>query len=84
MNLIYRLKTGWTPLKFVRVALGGLILYSSVESGQVSGMVLGGLFTIYSLLTDGVCCAGGACYTPVTKKKNAETTEISYEELDTK
>lgn len=82
MNLIYRLKTGWTLLKFVRVGLGSLILYSSAESGQVSGMVLGGLFTIYSLFTDGVCCGGGTCYRPHPKKTTDET--ITYEELDHK
>ena len=84
MNFIDRLKSGWTALKFVRVGLGSLILYSSIESGQVSGMVVGGLFTIFSLFTDGVCCAGGSCYSPV-KKNNASTPEnIEYEELGTK
>ena len=84
MNLIDRLKSGWTALKFVKVGLGSLILYSSIESGQVSGMVVGGLFTIFSLFTDGVCCAGGGCYSPV-KKNNASTpSTIEYEELGTK
>jgi len=68
MKLIHRVKTGWTTLKFLRVGLGSLILYSSIESGQVAGMILGGLFTIISLFTDGVCCVGGSCYTPNKKK----------------
>jgi hypothetical protein len=84
MNLVYRLKSGWTALKFVRVGLGGLILYSSIESGQVSGIVLGGLFTVISLLTDGVCCAGGSCYTPVKKNNSLKDENIDYEELGTK
>jgi hypothetical protein len=84
MNLIYRLRNGWTALKFVRVGLGGLILYSSVESGQMSGMILGGLFTIISLFTDGVCCAGGSCYTPVKKNNSLTDESIDYEELGTK
>jgi hypothetical protein len=84
MNLAYRLKSGWTALKFVRVGLGSLILYSSIESDQVSGIILGGLFTIISLFTDGVCCAGGSCYT-TAKKNNSSTPEnIEYEELGTK
>ena len=85
MNLIYRLKSGWTALKFVRVGLGGLILYSSIESGQVSGIVIGALFTVIALLTDGVCCAGGSCYTgPVQKNNSLSHENTEYEELGTK
>ena len=84
MNLAYRLKSGWTALKFVRVGLGDLILYSSIESGQVSGIILGGLFTIISLLTDGVCCAGGGCYTTGKKNDPSQNENIDYEELGSK
>lgn len=84
MNLVYRLKSGWTALKFVRVGLGGLILYSSIESGQLSGIILGGLFTVISLFTDGVCCAGGSCYTTVKENDSSTTETIEYEELGSK
>lgn len=84
MNLIGRLKSGWTSLKFIRVGLGSLILYSAIESGQVSGIILGGLFTIFSLFTDGVCCAGGGCYTPVNKNNSSTPENIDYEELGSK
>jgi hypothetical protein len=82
MNVMYRLKSGWTTLKFIRVALGILILYSSIDTGQISGIVLGGIFTLISLLTDGVCCAG-QCYMPVKKTGTATDKSIEYEELDT-
>lgn len=71
-------------LKVIRVALGVLILYSSVAEGQVSGIFLGLFFTVFSLLTDGVCCAGSTCYTPPAGKREQElkTIEnIDYEEL---
>ena len=84
MTLINRLKSGWTALKFVRVGLGSLILYSSIESGQVAGIILGGLFTGISLLTDGVCCAGGSCYTAPQKNNSSPTSTIEYEELGNK
>lgn len=84
MNLKQRLLSGWTALKFVRVGLGSLILYSAIESGQVAGIVLGTLFTAISLLTDGVCCAGGACYTPHKKNNSSTSSTIEYEELGTK
>ena len=84
MNLIHRLRSGWTTLKFVRVGLGSLILYSSIQSGQVAGIVLGSLFTAIALFTDGVCCAGGACYTPNNKNNSSTPSTIEYEELGTK
>lgn len=67
MNLINKLCTAWTALKFVRVGLGSLILYSAIEDGQVPGIALGGFFTVFSLFTDGVCCAGGGYYTTIKK-----------------
>jgi hypothetical protein len=84
MTLIDRLKSGWTALKFIRVALGILILSSSIGSGEVSGIILGTVFTVFSLFTDGVCCAGGSCYTPVKKNNSATPENIEYEELGSK
>lgn len=83
MSIIDRIKSGWTTLKFVRVGLGSLILYSSIESGQVPGILVGGIFTLFSLLTDGVCCAGG-CYTPASKTDLSKTRDIECEELGVK
>lgn len=71
-------------LKVIRVGLGGLILYSSAGSGHVTGMVLGGLFTIFALFTDGVCCAAGGCSAPAPKNNSSSTENIEYEELGTK
>ncbi len=84
MNLFYKLRTGWTTLKFVRVGLGGLILYSSIESGEVVGILVGSLFTIFALFTDGVCCAANTCYTSPQKNNSSINETIEYEELDTK
>ena len=84
MSSIKRLKNGWTLLKFIRVGLGSLILYSSIQSGHIAGMILGGLFTIISLFTDGVCCAGDSCYNPRTKNISSTHERIEYEELGSK
>lgn len=84
MILIERLKSGWTILKFIRVALGILILYSSVSTGDVAGIILGSAFSLFSLLTDGVCCAGGSCYTPINKNNSTKSETIEYEELGSK
>jgi hypothetical protein len=85
MTLVDRIKSGWTTLKFVRVGLGLLILYSSISEGQVPGIFLGGFFLVFSLLTDGVCCAGNACYTPPARNLDPKTVEnTDYEELGVK
>ncbi len=85
MQFLKRLKSGWTLLKFIRVGLGGLILHSSIQSGQIMGMVLGGLFTLFALFTDGVCCAGNACYITEKEKSGSLKQEtIEYEELGAK
>jgi len=79
MNLIHRLKSGWTALKFLKVGLGSLILYSSVESGEVSGIILGCLFLTFSLFTDGVCCGAACSYRPVNKINSSTIENTDYE-----
>ncbi len=79
-----RLKSGWTTLKFIRVGLAGLILYSSIESVQVIGIILGTVFMLFSLFTDGVCGIGNNCYQPVKKDIIQNIEDIQYEELDSK
>ncbi len=85
MSVLARLKSGWTALKFVRVILGILVLQSGIAEGQPFGIILGVFFTAFGLLTDGVCCAGGACYAPTPEKGTTPVTEnIEYEELGSK
>ena len=82
MQILTRISSGWTALKFIRVILGVLILGSSINEGQVGGILLGALFTGIALFTDGVCCAGGACYRPAVKKNETNhLNNIEYEEL---
>lgn len=84
MNLIHRFKSGWTALKFIRVGLGSLILYSSIESGEVSGIIPGGLFLVFSLFTDGVCCGAACSYRPVNKNNASTIENTDYEEVAAK
>lgn len=81
MTLTGRLKSGWNALKVVRVLLGILVLYSSMAENNTTGIILGALFTIFSLFTDGVCCVGGNCQAPVKKDTNSLPENIEYEEL---
>ena len=84
MYFIDKLKSGWTTLKFIRVVLGSLILYSSIESGQIVGIIVGSLFTIFALVTDGVCNVGRSCYSIPDKNNSSSIETIEYEELDIK
>lgn len=84
MNFINKLICGWTILKFLRVGIGSLILYSSLRSGHIAGIVIGGLFTLFALFTDGVCCTGGSCYTSGNKHISSVNENIEYEELGAK
>lgn len=84
MITVKSLKTGWTTLKFLRVGLGSLILYSSIDSGDVTGIILGGLFLVFSLFTDGVCCGAACSYRPVNKNNASTIENTDYEEMAAK
>lgn len=84
MQLLQRLKSGWTTLKYMRVGLGVLILYSSITTGHIPGIILGTLFTGVSLFTDGICCFTSSCSATTYSKKTTDLTNIEYEELDSK
>ena len=81
MQIINSIRSGWTLLKFIRLALGLLVLVSSVLENHVPGMILGGLFTLIALLTDGVCCAGTACHGTGRQLKTTHPENTDYEEL---
>ena len=84
MKLLNKLCSSWTLLKFIRVVLGVLILYSSMAEKNITGIILGFVFTTIALFTDGVCCSGGSCYTAVNKTTQTKSDEIEYEELGAK
>lgn len=79
--------SGWTLLKFVRVGLGLLILFSGIEAGSAGNIFLGSFFTLLAVVSPGTCCVGGSCYSaPAADPKNAkqDTELIEYEELASK
>lgn len=84
--MIKQLTTGWTLLKFVRVGLGLLILYSGIEAGSAGNIFFGSLFTLLGVFAPGTCCAGGTCEIspkPMSSRR-IETESVKYEELDSK
>lgn len=80
MQLLNKIVTGWNLSKIIRVALGLLILISSILESNIAGIVAGSLYTFLSLISDGSCC-----YSPaVSSAKNFKPEDIQYEEVVTK
>lgn len=58
-------------------------MYSSFAEKQVPGIILGALFLVLGLFTDGVCCMG-SCSAPVSANKTKDLEDTIYEEVDTR
>ena len=69
----------WNFLRFVRLALGIMIIIQAVVVKDWVMGFLGIFFTIMPLFNMG-CCASGGCATPL-KKKTEHSKEIIYEEV---
>ena len=81
--MIHKLLSGWGIIKFMRVAAGLVILWGAVATAQWVLMVPGVMFLLLSLFANSTCFMSGSCSIPGPLKKN-QTTNIDYEELDTK
>lgn len=81
--MIHKLLSGWGIIKFMRVAAGLVILWGAISTAQWVLMVLGAMFLLLSLFSSSTCFMAGSCSVPGSLKKD-QTTDIHYEELDTK
>lgn len=82
MNVLNRVRRGWTTLKFLQVGLGSLILYTGIENRETPGIVAGTIFTLAALMGNGMCCMAGSCDTGVSRKQTGkDTANTTYEEL---
>ena len=69
----------WNFLRFVRLALGIMIIIQAVVVKDWVMGFLGIFFTIMPLFNMG-CCASGECAAPI-KKKAENSKDIIYEEV---
>ncbi|MBL7757066.1 MAG: hypothetical protein JNL59_06725 [Chitinophagaceae bacterium] len=67
----------------MRVAAGLVILWGAIATAQWVLMALGVMFLLLSLFSNSTCFMTGSCSVPEPLKKD-QTTDIHYEELDTK
>lgn len=77
----YLLFNNWTLLRFIRLALGVVIIVQGVAAGHGMFIIAGVLFTGMALFNAG-CCTQGSCQ---AGKKTSNTTnnthKIEYEEV---
>jgi len=81
--MIHNLLRGWGIIKFMRVAAGLVILWGAIATAQWVLMALGITFLLLALFSGSTCCMTGSCPIPGPRKKE-QSTNIRYEELDTK
>ncbi len=61
-DFVRRIKTGWSFPKIIRVGLGLFVLGASLAENDLTGIVIGLLFTFFAISSN-ACCAGSC--TPV-------------------
>lgn len=70
----------WNVMRFIRLALGLLIIIQGVSMHQWGFIILGLLFSLMPILNIG-CCSTQGCKPNINRKSNRNVTDISYEEI---
>ena len=77
MNTILK---NWSFFRFLRLALGIMILLQGIASKDVFMGIAGAIFSTMALFNAG-CCGTNNCSSP-KPKSNDSSKEITYEEVD--
>lgn len=70
----------WSPLRFIRLVLGIIIIVQGAVAGNVLFALAGILFTGMALFNAG-CCAAGNCSVGKTTSNTNNKNKIEYEEV---
>ena len=83
--MINRIKLGWNFFRWLRLALGIMVLFEGITSGVAIFVLFGLIFTLMPLLNIG-CCSTSACGTNQSKFNEDENGDfkVVYEEINTK
>ncbi|MCO6497861.1 MAG: hypothetical protein J5I50_09385 [Chitinophagaceae bacterium] len=80
----YKIKNylaGWDLMRFIRLALGLLILIKGIADQNWAFAILGAAFSAMPIFNVG-CCAGGQCAPPRNySQAPQQDVEIEYEEV---
>lgn len=78
-NMLFTILHNWTFFRFLRLAMGILIIVQGIMIKDWFFAIAGLAFSLMALFNTG-CCAGGACRTPISKNTDTNK-DISYEEV---
>jgi hypothetical protein len=74
--------SGWNFIKVMRVLAGIFIMLSGITGNNITFIVLGSGFLLFSLLTPGACCP---LYNPPAQQKiSSDLKDVEYEEVGVK
>lgn len=79
-NLKYRILSGWSFLRLLRLGLSTLIIYQAIMAADWMVGTLGGLLFLQSAFNYGCCSTAGSCNSYNTKDSDDEQ-EITFEEI---
>jgi hypothetical protein len=77
---IANLKSNWTLIKVLKIALALTLMFQSWEAKDILLGSFGALFLGQALLNIG-CCGPQGCAVPVSKKEDDNIKDISYTEV---
>lgn len=78
-NLKQRILTGWTFTRGLYVFMGTFIIFTSVQSQQWFGIVLGTYFASMGVFSFG--CVGGSCRTEPNRADTSQIDDVEFEEV---
>jgi len=77
--MIESIKGSWNFMRFIRLALGIVIIVQAAFAKDYKMGILGAVFTAMSLFNVGCCTVGGCANT--VKEQSATAKDITYEEV---
>ncbi|MFM6952649.1 MAG: hypothetical protein ACKOXR_05895 [Bacteroidota bacterium] len=78
----YALTHHWNFARFMRVALGVMILVQGLLNHDNGVIAMGGFFSLFGLFTTG-CCGVDGCATPNREMKGKPIEDVTFEEIKT-
>lgn len=78
--MLYTILHNWTFFRFLRLAMGMLIIVQGILGKDWFFALAGLAFSLMALFNTG-CCAGSSCAAPISKYTDSKK-DITYEEVD--
>lgn len=76
----HKLLSGWHAMRLLRLGLSLLLIIHAFQSTEWSMLVFAAIFLFQAIFNVG-CCGTGTCAPMPPRRKNNNTTDISFEEI---